>query len=221
MLAAAISMVGGGATAYTLSPVARPRVAMRSASVVMAEEIDMVKTVPWGDEREGKPFGGADRDASYDANKSRQLGGIRESTEAYQPRAISDATVPKPQYIESDDEPWHSTCRSTTVITKSNLESSFTTTLPFVAAEDALLDATRAAKSADEVKKAIETAKGAGARSGCPAIVAAEKVVKAFAKGDDEAVAKAKPKAPKAGAQGKGWDGMARGVAKVHDNSVA
>jgi len=220
---AAISIIGGGATAYTLSPapLLRSRPAVRASAVMMADDIDMVTKNPWGDSREGKPFGEADRGADYDANGARKVGGIRNAAEAFQPRGISDATVVAPQYIETEDEPWHATCRSSNVVTKSSLETSYGATLPFIAAETALEDALRAAKNSGDVKKAVEAAKAAGARTGSPAFKAADKVEKAFAKGDDEAVAKAKPKAPKAGTQGKGWDGMARSVAKVHDNSVA
>jgi len=184
---------------------------------MMADEPVPMNPV-WGDAREGKPFGEADRGD----DGMRTVGGVREGVEAYQPRGLSDATVIKPQYIGTDDdEPWHASSRETVKVTRAALESGLTATLPFVAAEEALEAAARAAKNAGEVKSAISTATSSGARAGSPAIVAAEKVLAAFEKGDEEAVKKAKPKAPKVGVQGKGWDDMSRGVAKVHDNSVA
>ena len=147
---------------------------------------------------------------------------VRNAVEAYQPRAISDATVIKPQYIETDDEPWHSTSKQTITVNKSVLESSKTAGLPFVTAEDALGEAVRASKSEGDVKKAIATALAAGARAGSPAENAAKKVMEAFAKGGQEEADKVMPKPPKpAGAQGAGWDGMKRAIGKVHDNSVA
>lgn len=171
----------------------------------------------WGDPREGKPFGDADRGD----DGLRVVGGVRGAVEVPVPRGLSDATVLKPQYIETDDEPWHSTCRSAVTITKAQLDSGYSAGLPFIVAEDALGAATREAKNAKDVEKAIATALAAGARAGCPAIKDAEKVIKAFAKGDDEVVSKAKPKAPKVAAQGKGWDDMKRELGKTHDNSVA
>jgi hypothetical protein len=220
MLSAAVSLFGG-ANAYVLTPdVLGVRAAVRPSSglAMMADEPVPMNPV-WGDPREGKPFGDADRD---EATGLRTVGGVRAAVEAYQPCGISDATVIKPQYIGTDDdEPWHATSRQTVVVTKATLEGGVTATLPFVAAEDALGDATRGAKSAGDMKSAISTAMSSGARAGSPAVVAAEKVLAALEKGDEDAVKKAKPKAPKVGVQGKGWDDMGRAVAKVHDNSVA
>jgi hypothetical protein len=182
----------------------------------------------WGDPREGKPFGGADRDeASYEGwtkgSQVRDVGNVREAVEAYQPRGISDATVIKPQYIGTDDdEPWHASSRQTISITKADLAQGEASTLPFVAPEAALGDATRKAKDSAGLQAAMETAMKTGARKGSPAVIAAEKVLAAFEKGDEKAAKKAMPKAPKPpGAQGKGWDDMGRSVAKTHDNSVA
>ena len=128
----------------------------------------------------------------------------------------------KPQYIETDDEPWHSTSKQTVVATKSMIATADAGGLPFIAAEDALGDAVRASKSEGDVKKAIAAALAAGARAGSPAEKAAEKVIAAFAKGGQEEADKAMPKPPKpAGAQGAGWDGMKRALGKTHDNSVA
>jgi hypothetical protein len=220
MLAAACALLGG-ANAYTLTPdVLGVRTAVRSSLrlAMMADEPVPLNPV-WGDAREGKPFGDADRD---EASGLRTVGGVREAVEAYQPRGLSDATVIKPQYIGTDDdEPWHASSRQTVAVTKAALEDGFEATLPFVAAESALDAAVRAAKSAGEIKSAISTATSSGARGGSPSIVAAEKVLAAFEKNDEKAAEKAKPKAPKVGAQGKGWDNMSRSVAKVHDNSVA
>ena len=171
------------------------------------------------DPREGKPFGDADRD---EATGVRTVGGVRAAEMAYQPSGITDATVLKPQYIGTDDdEPWHASSRQTVAVSKADLDTGYTATLPFAQAEDDLTTATIAAKSAKDVKAAISAATSAGARPGCPAITTAEKVLAAFEKDGEDAASKAKPKGPKAGAQGKGWDGMARALGKTHDNSVA
>jgi len=219
---AGLAILGGSVNAYTLTPdVLGVRSTVRSnlRIAMMADEPVPMNPI-WGDPREGKPFGAADRDES--AGGSRTVGGVREAVEAYQPRGITDATILKKQYIGTDDdEPWNADCRATVLPTKSALEDGYTATLPFITAEAALEGATRAAKKAGEVKSAIEAAKKAGGRPGSPAFVAAEKVLAAFEKGDEEAATKAKPKAPKDGAQGKGWDDMGRGLAKVHDNSIA
>lgn len=65
---------------------------------------------------EGDPFG-AVAQAYSEANKD---GGS-----AYQPRGISDATVIDmyQNAIETDDEPWHSTCRTPNVLGISSLEA--------------------------------------------------------------------------------------------------
>jgi len=220
MLAAAVALFGG-ANAYTLTPdVLGVRTAVRPSLrlAMMADEPVPMNPV-WGDPREGKPFGDADRD---EATGLRAVGGVREAVEAYQPYGITDATVIKPQYIGTDeDEPWHASSRQTVVVNKADLDAGYTSTLPFVSAEESLEGAARAAKNAGEIKTAISAATSAGARPGSPAVVSAEKLLAAFEKGDEEAVKKAKPKAPKVGVQGKGWDDMSRSVAKVHDNSIA
>lgn len=58
---------------------------------------------------EGDPFGAIAQEYS-EANK--------DGLSAFQPRGISDATVidAYQSYIESDDEPWHSTCRPVAVV---------------------------------------------------------------------------------------------------------
>jgi hypothetical protein len=146
---------------------------------------------------------------------------VRAAVASYQPTGITDGSAQRP-YIEEDDEPWHSSCVNTVSVTKASFEEGLGKVLPFVDAESALGDATRAANSAGDVKAAMATAEAAGARKGSPAMQAAEKVIKAFESGDAEAATKAKPKAPKAaGAQAAGWDKTDRKLAKTHDNSVA
>jgi hypothetical protein len=217
-----LALVGAGASHAYMLPLS-PRFAVRLSPLMMADDDELVPLQPtWNDPREGKPFGNADRDDKTGLRKGPLGGGVRLAQEAYQPRGIGDATVLKPQYIGIDDEPWHSTCRSTTVITKADLAQGEAAMLPFVAPEAALNAATRAAKDAAEMTAAIAKALKDGARPGCPDLVAAEKVAAAFEKDDAKGAEKAKPKAPKPpGAQGKGWDDMARAVGKTHDNSVA
>jgi len=219
MLSAAVALAVG-AQAFTLTPnVLNVHTAVRPSGLAMMADEPVPMNPIWGDAREGKPFGDADRD---EATGLRTVGGVRGSVAAYQPRAITDATVVKPQYIGTDDdEPWHASSRQTVAVTKAALEDGYIATLPFVLAEEALEAAVRAAKSAGDVKSAISTAKSSGARAGSPAVVSAEKVLAAFEKNDADGAEKAKPKAPKNGAQGKGWDDFSRSVAKVHDNSVA
>jgi len=187
----------------------------RPVSVVMNADdlVDALAAPTWNDPREGEPFGEAD-------GPNRPIGKIREAVEAYQPRGLSDATVIKPAYIETDDEPWHSTCKSTVALTKDLASTSYSASLPFIDTENELLTALSAVEKAADAQKAMDAALKAGARPGCPAIMSGEKLLKSFAK-DAEKALKDRPKAPKSGAQGKGWDGMARQVGKVHDNSVA
>jgi len=236
MRSSVTALVGlvGTANGFALTPdlLSRPSSVVRSASQIQMNWVnteDMVSSAPvWGDPREGKPFGDADRDeakyvgtsdsGSFDVRK--KIGGVRTAEASKQPRGITDATVVKPQYIETEDEPWHATCRPASVITKGDLESSLEAGLPFIAPETKLGDDTRAAKDGKAMKASIDAALKAGARPGSPAIKAAEKVLKAFEGGDKDAAEKAKPKAPKADGGGKGWD-VTRGLAKVHDNSVA
>jgi len=121
-------------------------------------------------------------------------------------------------YIDEDDEPWHATCKPrTATLTKGMLDSSFTSALPFVAPEEALLDALRKVTSAKEVDEAIAAGIAAGCRPGCPAIEVGEKLIAAAKK--EGAEFKAAPPA-KVTAQGKGFDDMGRALAKTHDNSV-
>lgn len=117
-------------------------------------------------------------------------------------------------YIEEDDEPWHASCKpSTTAPTAQLLEDALVKEVPYLAAEAALLVAMSEVKTKDDVKKAIDACLKAGGRPGCDAITKAEKAI-----GDDGSVTPIKMKVT---AQGAGWDGMKRQVAKVHDNSVA
>ena len=78
------------------------------------------------------------------------------------------------------------------------------------------MDALRKVKSEADISAAVEAGLKNGCRPGCPAIDTAEKMLKAAKK---EGKVKAAPPA-KAGAAGKGWEGVGRELAKVHDNSV-
>ena len=80
----------------------------------------------------------------------------------------------------------------------------------------ALMEALRKVTSEAEIDAAVAAGLANGCRPGCPTIETAEKM-KAAAK--KEGKVKAAPPA-KVGAQGKGWDGMARALGKTHDNSV-
>ena len=95
------------ASGYVLNAPSARLAPSRGRSLVMEEElVDMLNVPTWGDAREGKPFGAADGlDASGNVVE-RPLGMVRNAVEAYQPRGISDASVIKPAYIETDDEPW-------------------------------------------------------------------------------------------------------------------
>ena len=86
------------ATGYTLSMGAAPLMhsPARACAPLM---VDVVSGTPWNDPREGKPFGEAD-------GPNRPIGKVRSAVASYQPRGITDASVIKPQYIETDDEPW-------------------------------------------------------------------------------------------------------------------
>ncbi|KAL1530386.1 hypothetical protein AB1Y20_001293 [Prymnesium parvum] len=120
-------------------------------------------------------------------------------------------------YIDEEDEPWHATSRPrTSTVTKGALEKSFTSALPFVQPESALMEELRNVESVDAINKAVEACLAAGGRKGCPAIVTAEKMIEAAKK--DGKVTKAPP--AKDPAQGKGWDDASRTLATVHDNSV-
>ncbi len=88
------------ATGYTLSMRAGPLVHSSARACAPLMQEDIVDGLPWADPREGKPFGEAD-------GPNRPIGKVRSAVEAYQPRGITDATVIKPQYIETDDEPWY------------------------------------------------------------------------------------------------------------------
>ncbi|KOO21405.1 hypothetical protein Ctob_005313 [Chrysochromulina tobinii] len=196
------------ATGYTLSMGAAPLMhsPARACAPLMA---DVVSENPWNDPREGKPFGEAD-------GPNRPIGKVRGAVASYQPRGITDASVIKPQYIETDDEPWHSTSKQTVVATKKLLEKA---DLPFVAAETGLDRDLSAVTDASGVKAAMDKAVKAGARPGCAALKTGELLVTLFAK-DAEAAMKKRPAAPKKTVQGAGWDGAERELAKVHDNSV-
>ena len=102
MLTAAL-LISSGSAGYTLAGPATPTAVMQPSmlrSSRMLMQADVVKEeTPWNDPREGKPFGEAD-------GAGRPIGKVRSAVEAPLSRAISDATVLKPQYIEVDDEPW-------------------------------------------------------------------------------------------------------------------
>ena len=108
----------GAASAFAPPLSVRPQSAMRAA-VVMADE---KKAAPKKEKAppkprlpgEGDPFGAAAL-AYSEVNK--------DGLSAYQPRGISDATVIDvyQNCIESDDEPWHATCRSSNVLGVSSL----------------------------------------------------------------------------------------------------
>jgi hypothetical protein len=118
-------------------------------------------------------------------------------------------------YIEEDDEPWGSTAKAKIVVSKGVLETAFSGALPFAKPEEDLVMALTKVKTVEDVDAAIAACLAAGGRPGCPAIDGAEKIKKA----EKDGAVKAGP-APKVTAQGKGWDNMARSLAKVHDNSI-
>ena len=145
---------------------------------------------------------------------------------ARQPRGISDGEA-NLQYIETDDEPWHSTCRPTsrsTVVSKTALSSALKVALPFAAAEDALDDAIVNAADEKAIDEAVKKALSAGARPGCPAMDSAtkQKANMAKAKSEGKPVPAAKALKPPVGGMTPGWadQGAGRKVASVHDNSV-
>jgi len=143
--------------------------------------------------------------------------GIRKPADGPRPDQGQARFTADAGYIEADDEPWHSTCRpKTAVITKGVLDSTLTSALPFLAPEDALLDALRAATDDGSIKSAVEACLSAGGRPGCPAIDTADKMLAEFKKDGKFK----KPPPAKKTAQGKGFDDMARALGKVHDNSV-
>lgn len=134
------------------------------------EYVDAVNTPNWNDPREGNPFP--------------ESGRPRVAKEAYQPRGIADGTVPKRQYIETDDEPWHSTCRPAQPLTKTAFEGAIKSSVGFIEAEEKLTIALSAAKNQEAVEKALELAKEEGAREGSPILATAEKLLKGFAKAE-------------------------------------
>jgi hypothetical protein len=145
----------------------------RAGAAVMQEDdewVDAVNTPTWEDPREGNPF--------------TESGRPRKNKEAYQPRGIADATVIKRQYIETDDEPWHSTCRPVNPVTKGGFENAIKTSVGFIEAEEKLTTTLSAAKTADAVAKAKEKAIEDGARKGSPAMGVADKCLKAFEKAE-------------------------------------
>lgn len=152
-------------------------------------------------------------------------------------RRAEDFAVPQPrgiatgeanlQYIETDDEPWHSTCRPSvrsTIVSKDMLAGAFTSALPFAAAEDALDEAIVAATDAAAIDEAVKKALANGARPGCPAIESGEKQKKNMEKAAKEGkpMPKAKSLKPAIGGAVPGWadQGAGRKIASVHDNSV-
>ena len=185
-------------------------ISSRSTAVPRASRVMMpVERIPG----EGDPF--------RDGNMRRA-----EDIAIKQPRGIADGSA-NLQYIETEDEPWHATCRPTsrsTFISKKVLADSIAKDLPFVPAEEALDDALTTAKNEEEVEKAVKQALADGARPGCPAIDAAEKLKANMAKAskDGKPAPKYKPLNPPTGGATPGWanQGEGRKLATVHDNSV-
>jgi len=143
-----------------------------------------------------------------------------------QPRGIADGSA-NMQYIETDDEPWHSTCRPTSRSTAVNakvLGNALSSALPFAAAENALDVALCTAANDGDIDKAVKQALASGARPGCPAVEAADKLKANMAKAakDGKPAPKYKPLNPPIGGATPGFpdQGAGRKVAIVHDNSV-
>jgi len=210
--APALALAGGAGAAFLA---ARAAAGGRARRVVMVEDpliVDALNQTPWNDPREGNPF---------------ESDGVRAGVEAYQPRGITDGTVPKKSFgtgrsIEECDEPWLTYSNPTSLPSLAELEQSFDASVGFMRAEEALTVGLSKATGKDEVKKLMDAASRDGARPGCPALKAGDKLLAAFKEKSEEEALKARPKAPKApGAGGKGWDGIGRVVAKTHDNSVA
>ena len=112
------ALVIGAALAFAPPLSVRPTSAVRSSVVMDEKKAAPKKEKPPPKPKvagEGDPFG-AVAQAFSEANKD---GGS-----AYQPRGISDATVIDmyQNAIETDDEPWHSTCRTPNVLGISSLE---------------------------------------------------------------------------------------------------
>ena len=109
------------------------------------------------------------------------------------------------------------------VATPDLLAKEFTSTLPFVAAEEALEDDLPSCDSEKAVDAAINKCVAAGGRPGCPAIDAAEKLKKDMAKAasSGKPMPKAKPRKNMGGAT-PGWanQGEGRKIAVTHDNSI-
>jgi len=125
----------------------------------------------WKDPREGKPF--------TDEGKARM------ARQVYQPRGINDGTLKKrTNLIESEDEPWHATSRPAQILDLPDFDQGLKNSIGFMEAEETLTIANSAAKNAEEVTKALEQAKKDGAREGSPALLAADKLLKAFQKAD-------------------------------------
>jgi hypothetical protein len=186
--------------------ISSPCTAAPRASLVMMP----VERIPG----EGDPSGGA--------------GGMRraEDLAVRQPRGIADGGA-NLQYIETDDEPWHSTCRPTvrsTAINGKVLKDALGTALPFAAAEDALDDVICSATDEKAIDDAVKKALANGARPGCPAIDSAgkQKAAMAKAKSEGKPLPKAKSLKPAIGGMTPGFpnQGEGRKVASVHDNSV-
>merc|ERR1712118_183964 len=86
--------------------------------------------------------------------------------------------------IESEDEPWHATSRPAQILDLPDFDQGLKNSIGFMEAEETLTIANSAAKNAEEVTKALEQAKKDGAREGSPALLAADKLLKAFQKAD-------------------------------------
>jgi hypothetical protein len=135
------------------------------------EWVDTLEKPSWKDPREGKPF--------------TEEGKARMARQVYQPRGINDGTLKKrTNLIESEDEPWHATSRGAQALDLGDFEKGLKNSIGFMQAEETLTIANSAAKNAEEVVKAVDKAKADGARPGSPALLAADKLLKAFQKAD-------------------------------------
>lgn len=147
--------------------------------------------------------------------------GIRQGEGSFQPRGISDASVLAPQYIETEDEPWHSTAKQTVSISKGQLSGALGAQLPFLGPEEQLDTALLTAKNGGDVDNLIKKCISAGGRDGSPAVKAAKAFKAALGK-DDGKTPKYKPVFGAPGGATPGWadQGAGRKIATVHDNSV-
>lgn len=110
----------GAASAFAPPLSVRPASALRASVSMDEKKVAKKKEAPPPKPKvpgEGDPFGPIAQ-AYGEAN--------RDGGSTFQPRGISDATVIDvyQSYIETDDEPWHSTCRPSAVVGLDGLASS-------------------------------------------------------------------------------------------------